>query len=395
MVAVGPRVVPAGTRVEVHRSIHAIDPAVWDALAPADELQSTHAFIRACEDARVEDARYWHLLIRHRAELIGVASLSVMPVRLDLLSTGLVRRTMQGVRRISPGFLQPRVLFCGLPVSAGRPCLAIRSAADAPRVVAAISDAMIEAGREADAQLHCVKEFTPAEGDAMDGLLGHGFFRAWSLPSFRMAVPWRSFDAYVAGMRSGYRRQVRASRDVAARAGLRVRRVTDWSRESGAIHALYDQVLDRADFQLERLNGAFFRNLNAYLGDRAPAILVERGDRLIAAAILLRSPGLLTFFMAAIDYAHNRRCAAYLDLTTEVVADAIRSGVPALELGQTSAALKTRLGATAEGRHIYFRCRSPLAHAAFRTTAPALFPATRTPSRRVFRAAGSGGACTR
>jgi hypothetical protein len=378
--------VARGADVRFYDSVHEIDPSLWDSMVSPDELQSSHAFVRACEDARVEDARYRHLVIRHRGEPIGVASLSLMPVRLDLLSTGLVRSAMEAARRLRPSMLQPKVLFCGLPVSAGRPCLGIRRPADAPRVLAGVSAAMEEVGGEWGAQLHCVKEFSAAEARVMDGLVAdHGFFRAWSLPSFRMAVPWRSFSAYIGGMRAGYRRQVRTSLEVARRERISVRRVVDWSGECEVIHALYEQVLDRAEFRLERLNLAFFRNLNTYLGARAPALLIERDGRLLAAALLLRSPGLLTFFMAGIDYELNRRCAAYLNLTNQVVAEAIRSRAPSLELGQTSAALKTRMGASATDRFIYFRCPARLANAAFRVAAPTLFPATGSPRRRVFR----------
>lgn len=381
---VAPRGV-SGTEVEVHRRIDDVDPELWDALVPPDEIQATHAFVKACQDARVESSDYWHLLVRHRGGLIGVATLCDMPVRLDLLSTGPVRRTIRVVRRARPTFLQPRVLFCGLPVSAGRHCIAFRSPGDAPRVLAVVADIMAEVGREIGAKLHCVKEFTPDEATMMDGLRDHGFFRADSIPTFAVHVPWRSFDEYLGGMRAGYRRQVRATRRLAHKTGLRVRRVTDYGDECSRIHPLYAQVLDRAEFQLERLNEAFFRNLNAYLGPRSDAILVERDQELLAAAILLRSPCRLTFFMAGIEYASNRESGAYLHLVTEVVAEAIRSGTPVLEMGQTSPWLKTRLGGHPEDRHIYFRCPSPSAHALFQRTATLLFPPSRTPRRRVFR----------
>lgn len=375
----------SGTDVEVHRHIEDIDPELWDSLAPPDEIQCTHAFVRACQDARVEGSDYWHLVVRHRGEPIGVASLSDMPVRLDLLSTGLTRRTIQAVRRVRPTFLQPRVLFCGLPVSAGRHCIAFRSLADAPGVLAVVADIMAEVGRGIGAKLHCVKEFAPDESMTMDGLRGHGFFRAYSLPTFAMTVPWGSFDEYLAGMRAGYRRQVRMTHRLAREAGLRVRRVADYGAECGRIYLLYSQVMDRAEFQLERLNEAFFRNLNEYLGPRSDAILIERDEELLAAAILLRSPRRLTFFMAGIEYASNRESGAYLRLVTEVVAEAIRSGASFLEMGQTSPWLKTRLGARAEDRYIYFRCPSPSAHAVFERTATLLFPPSRAPRRRVFR----------
>lgn len=366
-------------------SIRSIDPVVWDSLVQPDEIQGSHAFIRACEDAGLEDARFWHLLIHRAGELIGIASLSIMPVRLDLLSTGAVRMAMQAVRRLNDGFLRPRVLFCGLPISAGRPAIAFRSPADSPEVLAAVARAMELAGREAGAQLHCVKEFSPLETTLLDRLHAHGFFRVPSLPTFQLAVRWRSLDEYLSAMRAGYRRQMLAGLRVRRREGLRVRRVTDYGHECARFFALYEQVMERAHFQLEHLNLAFFRNLNGELRGRTSAILIERGHELMAAAILLHSPGRLTFFMAGIDYGPNRRCAAYVNLMTEVVAEAIRRGASTLELGQTSPELKSRFGALGEDRFIYFRCPSPVAHTLFRAAAGLFYPDTPLPHRRVFR----------
>lgn len=200
-----------------------------------------------------------------------------------------------------------------------------------------------------------------------------------------MSIPWQSFEEYLSSMRSGYRRQILATLRARERERLRIRVVDHFGDECPRVVALYEQVMDRAQFQLERLNLAFFRNIATYLPGSAGAILVERDDELLAAAVLLRSPRLLTFFMAGIEYGRNRACSAYLNLVAEIVAEAIRSRVEGLELGQTSPELKARLGAVAVPRYLYLRCPSPLAHAVLRSASGMLFPAAPVPRRRVFR----------
>lgn len=381
-----------GTEVRVFRSIDDVSAPEWDSIVPRDEVQTSHAFIRACQHARVEDAEHWHLMMYRAGELAGVATLSLVGIRLDLLSTGLTRRTITAVRNVRPSLLRPAVLLCGLPVSAGRPCLAIRGPEDAPHVLRALGDVMARIGAEAGADLHCVKEFTDSEAGVMSGLGAYGYFHAASLPSFRLPITWRSFDEYLADMRAGYRRQAQLLLRARARSRLRIRSVDTYGPECHRIFPLYEQVIDRAEFRLERLNLHFFENLARYLPDRTAAILVEQDDRLLAVAILLRTPDQLTFFMAGIDYARNRESSAYLNLVLEVVAEAIRTGARTLELGQTSPALKARLGARAEARHLYFRCPSRLGHAAFRSTASMLFPLADSPRRRVFHSAAGSAA---
>src|SRR6185295_14945724 len=99
-----------------------------------------------------------------------------------------------------------------------------------------------------------------------------------------------------------------------------VRLVRDWERHASRIFPLYEQVMEHAPFQLERLNPAFFQYLATDLGDRTSALLVERDGALLAAAVLMHSPKTLGFLLAGIDYAHHRQYQAYLTLVAEIVA---------------------------------------------------------------------------
>ncbi len=128
------------TGARAFRRIEEIDAAAWDALVPPDELQLRHAFVRACQDADVEGAEYRHLLVDRAGTLVGIASVFRMDVRLELLGPGFLRALGPAVRRVYPSFLRPTLLLCGLPVSAGRPCIAFRSPADADVGVARVAE---------------------------------------------------------------------------------------------------------------------------------------------------------------------------------------------------------------------------------------------------------------
>ena len=376
----------SGTRVRVFPTIADVDPLEWDGLLGADDLQTSHRFIRACEEARVENARYRHVMVDDAAGLAAVASLSVMTVKLDLLSTGLTRRAIRWARRLRPRFLQVPIVFCGLPVSFGRSCLRFRAGAEREPVLRALAAEAERFAADVQAPVVCFKEFTAAEAAELAPLVDLGYFTAPSLPSCRLELPWRSYAEYLGSLRSGYRHQITAGARLGRASGATVRVVESFRGDCPRLFALYEQVMDRAPFQLERLNLAFFERLADYLGGAARAILVERGDRLLAMAILLRSPGLMTFLLAGIDYAENRRHHAYLNVVAEVVAEAIRSGAPALEMGQTSYEPKRRLGAVPTPRVLFLRCRSPLGHRLFRAASPLLFPVPPLPPRRIFRA---------
>ena len=375
----------SGPRARVYRSITEVAPDAWDALLEPGDLQATHRFIRTCEEAGVENATYRHVMVDDAAGLAAVASLSVMTVKLDLLSTGLTRRAIRWARRVKPGFLEVPIVFCGLPVSFGRSCLRFRAGADRAAVLRVLADQAEAFAAEVRAPVVCFKEFSDAEAADLAPLARLGFFTAPSLPSCRLPLPWRSREAWLGALRSGYRHQVTAGARAGRAAGATIRVVRDFRDECPRLLALYGQVMDRAPFQLERLNLAWFERLAVNFGPEARAILVERGERLLAMAILLETPELATFLLAGIDYEANRRHHAYLNVVAEVVAEAIRSGAPALEMGQTSYEPKRRLGAVTTARTLFLRARSPLGHAVFRAASPLLFPVPPLPARRVFR----------
>ncbi len=336
--------------VHAHSDIADVDPQEWDALLAPDDFHATHRFISICQRSRVADAAYRHITVHDGRDVLAIASFCRMQVALDLLSTGVVRGAIQGVRRWRRDFCRVPVAFCGLPVSFGQSSVRLRPGTDAPAIAGLLAQELECWARGFGAPVLCFKEFAPREQPIVEPLTKHGYFRVPSMPSCTLAIAWRTLR----------------------------------------IFPLYEQVMDRAPFQLERLNLAFFRHLAADLGDQTSAILVERGGALLAAAVLLHTPGALTFLLAGIDYAHHRQCQAYLTLVTEIVAEAIRHGATRLELGQTTYDLKGRLGAEMSARWLYIKCPSPAVHFTLRAASKALFPTTSPPPRRVFRDDGAG-----
>jgi predicted N-acyltransferase len=382
----------SGPSCRVFDDLDEIDPGEWDSLLEPGDLHAAFRFLRTCRHAGIADATYRYLLVDDGGRLAATAALTCLTVALDLLAPRAVRAVARVGRAIHPPFLRLRVLFCGLPVSLGGSCLRLAPDADPGRVLPLVTGAMEEFAQAQGAGLLCFKEHTEAECAPLDGLRSYGYFRAPSLPASYLPIEWPDFDAYLAAMRSGYRRQVRASLAARSTRGLTFRIVEDWAAECPGIHALYEQVMERAEFQLERLPLAFFERLNAEFGSGARALLLERDGRLEAAAILIYAPRVLTFLLAGIDYARNRADRAYQNLVAEVVAEAIRCGAARLELGQTSYALKSRLGGLPDPRWIYLRHRRGLTHQALRAASGLLFPAVPTPARRVFAApAGATG----
>ncbi len=370
--------------VRIFRDIREIEASDWDSILDHDDLQMSHRFIRTCQEARIETAEYWHLMLYQQDTLCCVASLCRFRVSLEVLSKGLVQTIIRMARRVRRTFLDVPVLFCGLPVSFGQPCIKIRRGADVTAVVDSVIAVMEDVARETRTRFLCLKEFDPDSAEQLAGVCRHGYFEVPSLPSCSLPLPWKSFDEYLRSMRAGYRRQISQTLKMRTTGGLDVRILDDFSARSDAIFGLYEQVIDRAEHRLERLNRAFIEQLDWNLQGQSRAIVIERLGEPLAVAILILSPSVTTFLLAGIDYRFNREHQAYPNLIAEVVAEAIRSGASRLEMGQTSYAIKSRMGAEQVPRCLFVRHRSAVGHSLLRSATGLLFPKQDYPNRRVF-----------
>jgi predicted N-acyltransferase len=371
--------------VQVVRHICEIDATDWDSVLGQDDLQATHRFVSACEESGIEQAEYRHILIRRTGAVAAIATFSAFSVPLDVLATGFARRAIGAVRQLWPSVLRVPVVFGGLPVSFGASCLRFAAGVNTDEVLPLICAVAEQFAVETHARVVCFKEFSTLESEVLAGLTAHGFFRAPSLPACRLELRWRDFDEYLASMRAKYRRQVRATVAARAHAGLTIRAVVDVGVEAERLHALYDEVIAKAEVKLETLPPEFFRRLHQHLPGESRAMIVEQHGAPVAMAVVLDAPTITTWLLVGMAYDKLRETSAYHAVVLEVIAHALSRGATALEMGQTSYDLKGRLGARTAARELYVRYRSPIGHWLLRAARGALFPVVRTAPRRVFR----------
>jgi hypothetical protein len=371
--------------VSVHPDIAQVDPGLWNSFLDPEDLLATHRFVGICQRSGIENADYRHLLVYRGPTPVAIASLCRIGASLDLLTGGRIREFVRRARRRYPSLLRVPVVLCGLPVSFGRSCLRFRAGVDHGPALDLVAQEAEEWAETTEAGIVCFKEFGPEESPALAPLVARGYLRASSLPFCTLPIRWPSVHTYLACMRSGYRRQVQATLRARKRERLELRWQEDFALECPRLYKLYGQVMDRAEFSMERLPLTFLEHLEREFGAASRTLLVRRDGELLAGGVVLDGPHETTFLLAGIDYDQNRETQAYVTLVTEIVAEAIRRGATQLHLGQTSYDLKRRLGAVTLSREIYVRCRSPVLHRLLRLAAGRLFPLRAYPPRRVHR----------
>jgi hypothetical protein len=364
------------TRVD---SIHEIPESVWDGLLDDDHSYNTHRLIRAVEDARVEDSRFWALMIHDGERPVGSAMLSAFTVSLDLFLGRGVQRFAAFVRRWLPRFLRVDVLVCGLPASFGQKNLVVSDDEQLEMLVREMEDV----ARAAGLRFLCFKEFKTHELPRVERLERLGFFRGCSIPYMSMEIRWRSFDEYLASLRHSYRRHILRSLAKKPRLVHGGPEVVSAAR----FHQLYRNVMERAETRLETLNEAFFERLWAELDLQIVAAIVdgEDGDEILGAALLVKSGTTMNFVLVGLPPAVRTPHDVYFNLLYAIVDQAIRQGCRHLNLGQTATWGKQQIGGQPEDEFLFFKAANPLMHAVLRSMRGILFPRLRLPSPRVFK----------
>lgn len=349
-----------------------------------DDRLAEYAFVRVCQESRIEDSELRFLAVEEERRLVGTAAFFRMSVALDLLADAGFQVMLSRLRSRWPGLLRVPVAFCGLPVSFGTSLIRWDRPESAARVIRAAREALLRLGEEWRTPLLCIKECSDAEATHLDSLRADGWLKVPSLPACRLEIPWRSVADYVSSMRAGYRRQWLATDAQARRAGVVVTEMRD-EPDPGQIHRLYLNVMRHARHRLEVLPPAFFvRLLQEYPRD-IRVWQARVGRACLGMAMVLTSPSRWIFLLVGLEEPLSRTVGAYGALVQRIVAEAIAAGAGALELGQTCYEMKVRLGGKALPRWIYLRARTRGVQQLLDMAAPHLFPVPRIPERRVFR----------
>jgi hypothetical protein len=325
-------------------------PDGWDALASSPFQR--RAFLAHAECRNPCRQRYYTLSRGGRV----VAGCCCYTLRLDLLTFA---------RLPSP----VRVQFLGVPCSCSAPGV-IGDASDAAALVAEVC--RIERGLLVGLNL-----------DAPVGPPAAATGR--TLPAVVLDLPFASFDAYRAAMRSDYRR--RLDRTLAAWDGVAHERLPCAAYDD-AMHAQYLDVWRRSDAKLERLDAAFLRDLPGGFNLTAH----RRDGRLLGWHATVTDGASRAFFLGGVDRETNREggqaktgALNYFNLLASVVREAIEDGVRSLDLGQTAEVPKTRLGGRLVEKGMFGWHRSRLVRALLRRFKGVLEYPRRVPDAHVFR----------
>lgn len=362
----------------------------WNQLRAGDDPFMDLRFVATVQRSMAEQGKYWTLII-YDAEKRPAATACLSLLRIDavLMANALAKGIVRAIRRLWQSYLYLKVLFVGLPVSAGQSHLRIRPDADTAEVFRTLDTVLCELAARQRASVIVLKEFDVEEVKRLDGLREHGYRRADSLAMNHFEPHHANFDEFCAALRKTFRKSIRYSLRKYEKIGLRTIHLTGGEDAeelwTGQMHRLYESVLEHAHARLERLPAEFFRELSRQFADQVVFFHIYQGERIVACACTLLTESVFYMLFAGMDYRINSESDLYFNLTYQQLDFGMRRGVSDIRMGQTADQFRARLGCRQERRFLYVKGRG-LTSLAVRTFFGLAFPPVElTPSRAVLR----------
>lgn len=324
-------------------------PPEWDALC-GDNYAARREFLSVMERGNACQQRY-HVFRSARGAVDSILISFTSP--------------RQNILCLTPFTWRVRTTFVHVPVSVARPGLMLGAdtRSDVESFLRSMPGFVVVMDTDPDLDLPSF-----AHGHACFGIV--------------LPLRWRSFEEYVAGLRSHYRYRVR--RALRKGAPLTFAILEENRAFDERLFRLYENVHDRSRIGVERLTIEAFRMRSARV------LVAHLGERPVGFVQMIENGAELVFAFVGLDYDCNATYDIYYNLLLRMVAYGIDGGFERLELGQTAEDAKLRLGGRYRPLRMHMRHSNPLLNAVVRVSLPLIqYRPTRT-RHTVFNDHGAG-----
>lgn len=283
--------------------------------------------------------------------------------RLDMPLGPRVQRIGDWLLRVAPQYLRVPLLCLGSPMSDHCGLSLPPGAAPGERrdLFAGLLQQMMATAEAEGSDVLAVKDLPDQLARELDPvLIEHGYTRLASLPIAMLDLPFDSEEAYLDSLRSSVRADLRRKMRQASDVRLIVHRTSDSPAMEQKLEALYAATRARSKVDyggFDDLPAGFLWAMLRAMGSRARLVTSWVGDRLAGFNVFLIGDERAIAYKIGLDSELARRHNLYFVNWMWMVRYAIENRLALVEMGQTTYALKQRLGCRLEPSWIYVRHR--------------------------------------
>lgn len=352
---------PTGFRFAIADSIAFLDGAAWDRLTGSSSVFLQRPWLEALEAAPPDGLVPRYAMIYRDGRPIAVVAAQIVSLPATRLRPTPKSRAQAALMKPLAAMRQ-RVLVCGNLLSWGQHGAAWDESAKPEEVWTAVAEALYRIRRAdrllGETDLVLVKDFTPKDlgGDA---LVPFSYRAVETEPDMVLTIPpsWKTFEDYLAGLTSSYRKTARRIASDVEKAGYVLEPLADLRVDADRIHELYLQVQAEAHVRPVTISPRFLPTLAERLGTGYRCIVLRRAGRIDGFVTSLGAGEHAVGHLIGFDRAANREAPLYFRLLQAVIADGIAHGATRLSFGRTALEPKARLGAKPIPMKVYTRHR--------------------------------------
>ncbi len=380
---------PPGLSWEIAEHVADVDRAAWTRVCGLDDWGMRLDALAVQQAALAGQARCRFAVIRD-GDGAPVAAAALALFHADIVrGGGRLARLADMVRRVYPGFLKTRVLFCGLPVPCGGSHLRLARGADADAVLHLIDRHLRELAQREGARLVVVKELSAADEPIARALQCRGYLRGAVPPNYHLKRTFDDIEAYRIAIRTDYRRALDAAWKNFDALGLSISHITDpheiARRFDDRLHRLYLQVWEHSAQRMECFPKSFFQRLPAALPGQVVLSIIEHAGEPVAFGFAVLQAGRYHALYLGYEEQLNKAGSLYFNVIYRSMNWAFRNGAKELVLGQSGDETKAKLGAEPDPLCFMVKASGPLLQRLLQRFSSQIFPTVRAlPAHHVF-----------
>lgn len=368
----------------------------WRECFGGDDILRSYELQQAVETSNLEDVDIHYLVGRDERGVACVIPCFGFRFVLINVASPWLRKLAGGIRRIFPGFLRARLFVVGSAVTTCGDHLGFKDFADTQRwdngKIAEVFEEIERKAASLRLGLIVIKELVGEVAGRLRAALGARYFFAESLPTTHVSVAPRLQGGYYESIRSKYRNKLKKRKAVGAAAGLTWEIAPTCKGYEEDIHQLYLQVLSHADFVFEKVNKAFFQEVDKALADHVFYHLGFRTTpaadgpcrKLVAVELVICGKDTMHPFYSGFDYWIKKDSDLYFNAFYSLIGEAEKRGFTKVHTSQTAYEVKAELGAVRTDLFVGVRHRNPLIHGILYLLKDVFFPRIEVPDREVF-----------
>ncbi|MBI9097686.1 MAG: N-acetyltransferase [Spirochaetaceae bacterium] len=365
----------SGLNINLYETVAQIPSDEWNSVNQDNVLLSPE-YLKAVEDTSPKGMKSYYAIHYENSKPVMISYYQMLKVNRALhekISPEPEVSTRNFIVRIHDSFAEKlnfNMLICGNALLSGENGFSYLPGLDRETVYLGISESLRRIKDrlkgESTIDIILIKDFSVKNEGPGDIFPRFHFQKFSSGPN--MVVPirkeWHSFEDYTKSMKSKYRRRVKSSlkkgRDLIKKS-LTYEELSD-STIRKEIYELYLEVVNRAKFKLFALDIDFFAGLKKQLQDNFMFDLYYAEKRIVGFTTRIFNGDVMEGYTHGIKYDLNRRYELYQNILYDDIKVAIENKCTQINLGRTSIAMKSSVGAIADELTFFISLKNPVSN---------------------------------